>query len=340
MKEIIALSPMDGITDLPFRLMVEQFSPMINTVYTEFVNVQGLYEKPDLHVKRLLYRPEEPKIFAQFFGNGSQLKYFEIAAFIAKQMGFDGIDLNLGCPEKRVVQSGAGSALIGNEKTVKSIISAIRTGLKSDYSTDSKVKKILAEVNKTRAAGFLRPQKKTLTISIKTRLGIKEVMPDTWWKFLDTLKVDLITIHGRTQSQMYSGSANWKHIQKINKLMQTPILGNGDIGKAFFTDENYNAQNELSSKLKITPEGILIGRGFLGNVDLLSRHKVTRTLKGQLSFIKKHIELYKAFAPEYIDPLKKHIVWYLKGLPDVKDLKQKFMECETYEDCDTILSQV
>lgn len=333
-QPIIALAPMDGITDLPFRTMIEHYSPKINLIFTEFVNVQGLFARPDLNINRLWVNPTSPKVIAQFFGSLKQLEYFELAVEIAKQMGFDGVDLNLGCPDKNILRNESGSGLIGRTEHVKAIIQSMKKAV-HEKITDSRLNPVLEYVQKARDSNLLRPPIKKFSLSLKTRLGIDCVMDDKWWEFLDNLGVDFVTIHGRTVKQRYSGSANWQHIRALRKKIHTPIIGNGDILAK--TQERSNPEIAIENKLKFTPFGVMIGRGLLGRVNLLGKLAKQSSLKQQLPYIQEHLQLCQQFDPKHPQAFKKHILWYLWGIDDIKELKTQFMACQTYEEMSKIL---
>lgn len=322
---LIGLSPMDGITDVAFRIMVQKYSPSVNIFFSEFINVQALIVRPDLYIKKLRFIDSKSLNFAQVFGNVDQIEYFSMATSLIKQMGFDGIDLNIGCPDKNIVKSGGGSSLIGDKVKVKSIINSIKTPIV--ISNNFKYNKYIDEY---RNDGFFSEKKNEFYYSIKTRIGINNTMEESWWKFIDNLHLDFITIHGRNAKQMYSGNANWNIINRVKNICNTPIIGNGDI----------KSSEQLINKLRITPKGCLIGRGFLGKPYLLNSHFNNFTnLESIFNLIKEHLNLYQNYiSKDYIEPFKKHICFYLSSVENSKSLKLQFMKTKSVDEIENILA--
>jgi len=203
-KPILIQAPMDDVTDTVFRQIIARCGKP-DVFFTEFTNVEGMCSRgKDKVGKRIVFTPVERPIVAQIWGL-DPLKFTETAKLI-KRMGFDGIDINMGCPEKSVVKRGSCGAIIDNPKLAKEIILAVRKG----------------------AVG--------LPISVKTRIGVKNIQTEKWIKFLLEMDLDAITIHGRTVAEMSDVPNHWDEIGKAVRLRdsmksKTLIIGNGDIGQ-------------------------------------------------------------------------------------------------------------
>lgn len=183
---------MDGVTDEPFRLVQCQIAKP-DLIFTEFVSAEGIAHGAKKLFNTLKYSEAERPIIAQLFGKDPES--FAIAAKKIVELGFDGVDINMGCPAKTVTQHGSGAALISKPELALEIINAVKKVVPKDFS-----------------------------VSVKTRLG-----PDTWLPLLITQDINFLTIHARTLKQGYSGTADWNEIAKIAKISKIPIFGNGDV---------------------------------------------------------------------------------------------------------------
>ncbi len=191
-NSLVGLSPLDGVTDEPFRLVQCQIAKP-DLIYTEFVSAEGIAHGAKKLYNTLKYSEIERPIIAQLFGK--EPSSFFIAAQKIIELGFDGIDINMGCPAKTVTQHGSGAALIEKPELAKKIIKEVQKAVKNK-----------------------------ITVSVKTRLG-----GEKWFPFLLDQGLDFLTIHGRTLKQGYSGTADWKQIAKVAEISKIPIIGNGDI---------------------------------------------------------------------------------------------------------------
>jgi tRNA-dihydrouridine synthase len=221
-KPIWTLAPMEGVTDTVFRqVMIQIGRPGV--FYSEFTNVAGICSKgSEVVAQRLMFNKTETPVVAQLWG--VQPEQFFKASELVKEMGFSGVDINLGCPVRDVVKLGACSAMIGNESQVREIVDAVKRGAKD------------------------------LPVSIKTRLGRKKIVTEDWFGFLLTLDLDEITVHGRTADEMSKVPAHWDEIEKVVKLKlalnkSTIILGNGDVKSLGEAQE------------KVTQHGVDVGAG-------------------------------------------------------------------------------
>ena len=194
-RPIVCLAPMDGVTNTAYRQIVRRLNPEV-ILFSEFTSVDGLVRSERVRTK-LDYDPSEQPLFMQLFGNNPQM--FAEAAKMVEQRGMMGVDINMGCPAKKIVHSQHGSALMKDPDTACRIIESIRNNC-------------------------------GLQVSVKTRLGWKnEDGLIDFCRSLQSAGTSMITIHGRTYSQAFKGVANWEPIYELKNHLQIPLLGNGDV---------------------------------------------------------------------------------------------------------------
>ena len=280
---IIALSPMDGLTDYPFRKVVATHGKP-DVMYTEFVCVDEIFHSKKDLISEFIYDDIQRPIVAQVFGISPNLFY--IAAQLVCELGFDGIDINMGCPSKNVSQRGAGAGLIKNPELAAKIIEATKKGIadwvEKGFSKEfpSKVQvKMEATKEKLVKIGVRLPgnaeqstTRESIPVSVKTRIGYYGNEVDTWISFLIKQDVACIALHGRTYKQMYTGKADWQAIGRAKELIDLEavsnptykkplLLGNGDI-------KSLEQAQDYCKVYKV--DGVLIGRAFLGRPWLLT----------------------------------------------------------------------
>jgi len=295
-KPIMAIAPMSGVTDQAFRLMFAKYGKP-SVFWTEFVPVAGFFSKGREHcLKTLSFLPKERPIVAQVFG--ADPSQFKRSAEEIVKLGFDGIDINMGCPDKDVEKKGAGAALIKNPDLAKEIILATKKG-----------------------AG-------KLPVSVKTRIGYSKNEINKWIPAILKAEPAALIVHLRTRDELYFVTAHWELAEKIIKLRdkyspRTLILGNGDVKSA-----------EEARKLvkKTGLDGVMIGRSILGNPWFFSKH--IPTLNERLNAVIEHAEIFESFYKEEIKKkgyckqfvsIRKHFHAYTKGFNGAKDLREKLM---------------
>ncbi|MFA5729929.1 MAG: tRNA-dihydrouridine synthase [Candidatus Paceibacterota bacterium] len=289
-KPIVVAAPMSGVTDDAYRQMFLKHGRP-DVFWTEFVSVDGLFSKGrEICLKTLKFSPDEHPIVAQIFG--SDPLYFKKAAEEIEKLGFDGIDINMGCPDKAIEQKGAGAALIKNIDLAKQIIKATKEGAKK------------------------------IPVSVKTRLGYDENQITEWIAPLLQENIAALTIHFRTRKEMYRSPAQWDLAKEIVKLRdlyspETLIIGNGDV-------KSLTQAYELAKENKI--DGIMVGRATLGNPWFFS-DKLPSTQE-KLKAIVEHVELFND--PKQFNVMKKHFHAYAKGFNGAKELRDRLMETKNY----------
>jgi tRNA-dihydrouridine synthase len=300
-KPFLVLAPLDDVTDTVFRQIVADCARP-DLFFTEFVNVDGLQSpgRPRL-VKRIQFTPKERPLIAQIWGK--EPKNFYKTAQELVEMGFVGIDLNMGCPEKTVVKNGACSALINDRPLAKEIIQATQEG----------------------AAG-------RVPVSVKTRLGFNQI-DLSWPEFLLGHNLAMLTIHGRTRKEMSEVPAHWDKIGEVRGLRdrlapQTLIVGNGDV-------ESRAQALELAEKYQL--DGVMIGRGIFHDpfVFALDSPWATYTKEQRVALYTKHVQLFaKTWTDQdrRIATLNKFCKIYISGFDGAKELRDRLMHAHDAED--------
>lgn len=300
-KPFFVLAPMDDVTDTVFRRIVGSCAAP-DLYFTEFVNVDGL-QSPGRQklMKKLLFTNEEKPIVAQIWGKNPE-NYYKTAQELV-DMGFAGIDINMGCPAKSEVKAGTCSALINNRPLAVEIIKATQEG----------------------AAG-------RVPVSVKTRLGFNEV-DFTWHELLLQQKLDMLTIHGRTRKQMSKVPAEWEKIGYIRQIrddmkLNTLIVGNGDV-------LNRRHGESLAEAHRL--DGIMIGRGIFHDpfafAEVSPWSEITQPER--IALFRKHVELFvetwqKNERP--IHTLNKFCKIYIQGFDGAKELRERFMSAKSVDE--------
>ena len=319
-QKIVGLSPMDGITDEAFRLTQCQIARP-DIIFTEFVSAEGLAHSAVKLFDTLLFSREERPIIGQLFGKDPDSFY--ITAVILCHLGFDGIDINFGCPAKTVTQHGSGASLIDKPELASQIIKSVQKAV-SDFANqkvtlkDFKLKeKVLKVID--RNIKYSGAEKTIPTISVKTRLGTTTDTSDIWIPFLLSHKLDFLTLHGRTLKQGYSGLADWGAIARAAKLAKkakTIFFGNGDV---------QSRKEALDYCQKYGVDGVLIGRSAMGNPWAFNDRKPD--FKEKFSAMLLHAKNFTDIFPSRrFDPLRRHFLLYVSGHPHASELRGEIVK--------------
>lgn len=336
-KPFFCLAPMADVTDAPFRRLIAKYGKP-DVMWTEFVSADGLVSGGrEALIKDLIFTDAERPIVAQLFSS-NPTKMRE-AAKLCAELGFDGIDINMGCPDRSIEKQGCGAAMIKTPDVAKLIIQAVKDGI------DDAVAKSAS---------------RRIPVSVKTRVGYNKVEIDTWIPILLSENISALTVHARTRKEMSLVPADWKRIKEVveirNKMgVNTLIIGNGDVSSM---DDGLKRARESGC------DGVMIGRAMFGNpwffdqkrklahgatfsIPILSRilpQKLVRKLSGdkkysesnvpteeKLRVLVEHCQLFekllldvKSFAV-----MKKHFKAYTHGFPGAKELRVKLMETNT-----------
>ncbi len=307
----VILAPMEDITDPPFRLICREMGA--SAVITEFIAADGLIRDVGQSLRKLEFTETERPLGIQLFG--SSVTSMVNAAMVAEQANPDFIDINFGCPVRKIVNKGGGAALLQDIPMLLKI-----------------TKEIVKSVSKP--------------VTVKTRLGWDEgskIIVDLAEQLQD-LGIAALTIHGRTRAQMYSGTADWTLIREVkgNPRMHIPIIGNGDITDI---DSAIKARNDYGV------DGIMIGRATVGNPWIFKEishffktgEKIAPpTLQDRVDICRRHLLDSIKWKGENtaILEIRRHYPHYFKGLPDFKPYRMKLMMATLKEEVLFLLQEI
>ena len=305
-KPFFALAPMADVTDVAFRRIIAKYGKP-DVMWTEFVSADGLVLAPEAGKKKLLkdleYSESERPIVAQLFG--SRPENMEKAAALCASLGFDGVDINMGCPDKTIEKQKAGAAMMKNPELAREVIEATKRGAPN------------------------------LPISVKTRLGYNKDELEEWLPHLLSYDLAAIVIHARTRKEMSSVPARWDRIKRAVEIRDasgkdTLIIGNGDV------------EDLESGKLKVEEtgcDGVMLGRGIFGNPWLFSGLHQRSDLKECLNVLIEHTKLFEELLGgiKNFSIMKKHYKAYVDGFSSAKELRMKLMEAKNAREVESIV---
>lgn len=358
-QPIIALAPMDGVTDAPCRTMHGIYGRP-DIVLTEFTNVEGLWRGSDRIFRDFLYTPKERPVVAQIFG--CRPEYFYKAAHVVCELGFNGVDINMGCPAKTVANKGGGAGLIRVPDTAKAIIKATQDGVRDwangqtleDLAMDPLRIQSIRKMNEERERIWgdkPSSERRLLPVSVKTRLGYDSIIITDWIKDLLELEPANISLHGRTLVQHYKGEANWDAIAAAAEIVRqtdTLILGNGDI----------HTLHQAGQRIQSTGvHGVLIGRASFGNPWLFREKETLKQLvragipvtaenlpetqptrEERLRMALEHARVHaKLKGEDHFVELRKHMGWYLGHFPGAKKVRNDLVRINRLADVEEII---
>lgn len=303
----VALAPMAGVTDLPFRILCREMG--CDLTFTEMVSAKGLLYGNENTEKLLETAPIEEPCGFQIFGSEPA-----VMADIARRLEEDYagkvalIDINMGCPAHKIVGNGEGSALMRNVPLAAKIIEAVAKATK-------------------------------LPVTVKFRKGWDEASINAveFARMAESSGASGICVHGRTREQGYSGKADWGIIAEVKAAVRIPVLGNGDI---------YSAEDMLRMREETGCDGVLIARGAMGNPWIfrdckaaLSQKQIEPpTLEERISLAIRHARMQQDYRGAHgVIEMRKHIAWYLSGLPHAAQLRVRVNACQTLTDLEDML---
>jgi tRNA-dihydrouridine synthase B len=342
-KPIIGLSPMDGVTDHPFRHIIKKYGQP-NLIMTEFTSVEGVCHGATQLLEDFFYDETQRPVIAQIYGTTPQ--FFRETAIILCELGFDGIDINMGCPAKNVAHSGAGAALIKTPDLAQEIVRQTKAGV-SDYLNGKRAKDcphivttIVHEVERRHRQLPLAYQQQTeIPVSVKTRIGYEQPVISDWISNLLEVEPVAITVHGRTLKQQYGGLADWEEIGKAVELARgssTLILGNGDVK---------NKDQALAKVATYGVDGVLIGRGTFGNPGALKTEQelADSPLPSIYHIALEHCRLFEqtySHREKYsFLPMRKHLGWYIKAIPQAAEIRQHLFRTDNTDQVKAVFDE-
>ena len=342
-RPLIGLAPMNGISDHPFRHIQKKYgNPQL--LYTEFTAVERLDIGDPALLRHFLYDESQRPIIAQIFGHTPEL--FRRMAVLLCQLGFDGIDINMGCPAPSVVHRGSGAGLIRTPELAQAIVAATKAGV-CDWCNGASVRddpgapaQLIAEVEACYARLPAQyQQRRALPVSVKTRIGYDTPQIDSWAPQILASEPVALAIHGRTLRQGYTGQADWDEIARAVELArgtQTLILGNGDV-RSLADAEQRVADYGV--------DGVLIGRASYGNPFLFRPGDQEAALAGDryrvLRIALEHARLFEATiswgARHRFLPMRKHLSWYVRNLHGAASLRRELIQTDSADEVAALL---
>lgn len=307
-RPILMLAPMAGYTESPFRRLIKEIEPSVVLV-SELVSAEALRRKNEKTLQMIEFTPEEKQYYGvQLFGS-DETAFIEGAKEV-EAVGADFVDINLGCPSPKVINSGHGSALLKNPK-----------------STVKMIEKLV--------------QSTTLPVSVKMRLGFyddKDFIETA--KNLEQAGISALAIHGRTTKQKFSGQANWEKIYEVKKYLKIPVVGNGDIDSAKMAKENLkNLDGIMIGRASLRNPWIFkqCREAFEGEI-ISSKPNLLE----QLKFFKRHANLAIEFKNEKwaMIELRKHFAHFLRGFSGAVSYRDRLIRINSQEEMNEIFEEI
>ncbi len=317
-KPFFVLAPMADVTDVAFRRLIARESVHVrgdgtvggpDVMWTEFVSADGLALAPQEGRKKLmadlLYSEAERPIVAQLFS--SVPERMESAAALCKELGFDGIDINMGCPDRSIERQGCGAAMIKSPEAASAVIKAAIHGAQG------------------------------LPVSVKTRLGYNKDELETWLPHLLSHDVAAVTVHARTRKEMSLVPAHWERVARAVEIRDAVgstarIIGNGD------------ALSILDARTKAEEtgaDGVMLGRAIFGNPWLFHPENDLSnvSLRDRFRTMVEHTRLFEELLPhKNFAIMKKHYKAYVNGFDGAKELRMKLMEAKDADEVEYIIA--
>lgn len=296
------MAPMADVTDFVFRQMFAKYGAP-DVYYTEFVSADGLASKEGRKalIRNLRLSKDEHPIVAQIFGaNPENIK---IAAKLVCELGYDGLDINMGCPDKSVIKQGAGSGLIKNPVLAREIIRVAKEG-----------------------AG-------EMPVSVKTRIGFNKEEIETWIPEILAEKPACLIIHGRTRKELSAVDADWDAISRVAEMGKAAgvlVVGNGDV---------QSLEDGMEKAEKFGVDGVMVGRGIFGQPWFFNRDRKEIPLEKRLKIMLEHTELFEKemVGVKGFHVMKKHFKAYIGGFDGAKELRAKLMESNNFKEISDIV---
>ncbi|AEB74851.1 TIM barrel oxidoreductase NifR3 [Clostridium botulinum] len=288
----VFLAPMAGVTDIAYRGLCKEMG--CGLVYTEMISAKGMYYNNENTKKLLMLSKEEKPVAAQIFGS-DPLVMARACEILNEDNGVCIIDINMGCPAPKIVKNGEGSALMKTPELAAEIV--------------LEMKKI---------------SKKPVTVKFRKGFDNDNINAIEFAKRMEQAGADAIAIHGRTRAQMYEGKADWDIIRRVKESVNIPVIGNGDV---------FSAEKAFQLREETNCDGIMIARGAMGNpwifkqiqLALNNEEVIYPTSEEKIDMCIRHLNLAIQYHGELkaVREMRKHIAWYIKGIKNCTDIKNK-----------------
>jgi len=314
-KPIFVQAPLANVTDVSFREIIAKHGKP-DVFFTEFVSADGLCSKGREGLLRdLRFTENQRPIVAQFFG--AQPEHIKKCAELAVELGFDGVDINMGCPDGSVLKQGAGAALIRTPELAVEIIAAAKEGAGS--------------------------ADRRMPVSVKTRIGYNQIEIEEWVPTLLKTGIAALILHLRTMKEMSKVPAHWEVLKRVVEIRDelksdALIIGNGDV---MTLEEGRRRTMETGA------DGVMFGRAMFGNPWLFKDWKDAPTTQEKLEALLEHVLLFESTWGDLIRPAQgltkdfnimgKHFKAYVSGFDGAADLRAKLMEAKNGKEVGEIL---
>lgn len=288
----VFLAPMAGVTDIIFRGICKDMG--CGLVYTEMISAKALYYGSENTKELLKVSHKESPVAVQIFGS-EPLVMAKACDYFNDNKDICIVDINMGCPAHKIVKNGDGSALMKNPKLAADIVREVK-----------------------------RASTKPVTVKFRKGFDSSNINAVEFAKRIEDAGADAVTVHGRTREQMYEGKADWNIIGEVKEQLSIPVIGNGDV---------FSAEDALKIRKQTQCDGIMVARGSMGNPWIF--REINQALKGEVIVkpsVEEKIDLcieHLKLAVDYygeakaVREMRKNIAWYLKGLKNSTDIKNK-----------------